>query len=353
MLRIALPAGRYEEARAVEGTFARIVEQVRTIPGVQSAAASTRVPMWGGSIDMGISVDGRAQDPDRVQIGHVRLVSDGYIETLGMTVTRGRSLTSSDLRAGAPWVIVVNEAFVRDIFGDENPLGRRIFGWTDPSNPEWREIVGVVADAHSFGLETEAPPEIYMPMTRAPQDAWSAFQRSMAIIARSAGTPVTGALRAAVNQIDPSLPLFDVQTMNDVLQQSTATRRFNTLLLSGLGLTGLILAAIGIYGVIAFFVSQRSHEIGVRVALGATARDVVRLVVSQAVILALLGIAIGSTAAYWAMQALRGMLFEVGARDPVTFTAAAIVLLLIALAAATLPARRAARVDPVKALASG
>lgn len=354
MLRLALPAGRYDEATAVEGAFTRLVERIRTIPGVQSAGAGTWVPMMRAqSIDMGITVDGRAMDPDQVVLGHIRLVTDEFMETLGMTVHRGRSLTRSDLRAGAPWVIVVNEAFARLIFGDENPLGQRISGGTSGPDPEWREIVGVAADVRSFGLENEVPPEIYIPMTQAPAGVWPFFQRSMAIIARATGVPITGALRTAVKEIDPTLPLFDVQTMDAVLEQSTATRRFNTLLLGALGLTGLVLAAIGIYGVIAFFVSQRTHEIGVRVALGATARDVVRLVVAQALTMAVLGVAVGSAAAYWATQALRGMLFQVGARDPITFVVAPIVLVGVALVAATLPARRAAQVDPVRALASG
>lgn len=175
----------------------------------------------------------------------------------------------------------------------------------------------------------------------------------MTIITRSSDAPITGALRAATKEIDPALPLFDVQTMDDVLEQSTATRRFNTLLLSMLGLTGLVLAAIGIYGVIAFFVGQRTHEIGVRVALGATKHDVLRLVVAHALTLAVLGVAVGSAAAYWATQALGAMLFGVHPRDPITFMVASILLVAVALVAATLPARRAARADPVRALVSG
>jgi putative ABC transport system permease protein len=352
MMRVALPPDRYNEPTVIEAAFARIVDQVRTIPGVRSAGAGTRVPMWGPSIDMGVTIDGRKEAADRVDLGHIRMVTNGYMETLGMTLKRGRLLTESDMRAGAPRVIVVNETFAKRIFGDEDPLGRRVSGWTSGPAPEWREIVGVVGDVRAFGLEDDVPPEIYMPMTQGPGGAWQAYQRSMVIIARSgAGAPIAGAMRNVVRTFDPTLPLFDVQTMDDVLTQSTATRRFNTLLLSFLGLTGLILAAIGIYGVIAFFVSQRTHEIGVRVALGATARDVVRMVVMQAVILALTGVVIGGAAAYWGTQVLRTMLFGVDARDPIAYAAAAAVLVLVALVAATLPARRAARVDPVRALA--
>jgi putative ABC transport system permease protein len=352
MMRVALPPDRYSEPAVIEATFARIVDQVRAIPGVRSAGAGTRVPMWGPSIDMGVTVDGRKEAAGRVELGHVRMVTHGYMETLRMRLKRGRLLTASDTRAGAPWVIVVNEAFAKSIFGDENPLGRRISGWTSGPAPEWREIVGVVGDVRAFGLENDVPPEMYMPMTQGPGGAWQAYQRGMTIIAQSnAATPIAGAMRNVVKTLDPTLPLFDVQTMDDVLMQSMASRRFNTLLLSFLGLTGLILAAIGIYGVIAFFVTQRTHEIGVRVALGATARDVVRMVVMQAAMLALTGIVIGGAGAYWTTQVLRTMLFEVDARDPIAYAAAAAVLLVVALVAATLPARRAAGVDPVRALA--
>lgn len=353
LMRIALPPDRYAEPPVIEQTYQRIVGEVRAIPGVVAAGAGTRVPMLGPSIDMGLRVDGAAEVSDKTLLGHIRMVTDGYIETLGMTLTRGRLLNAADLRAGAPWVIVVNEAFARATFGEENPIGKRISGWQRSPEPEWREIVGVVADVRSFGLENDAPPEMYMPMTQAPLGAWPAYQRSLIIIARSEGrAPIAGAMRNVVRRIDPTVPLFDVQTMRDVVQEAASTRRFNTQLLSMLGLTGLILAAIGIYGVIAFFVTQRTHEIGVRVALGASRGAVVRLVVTQALTLALVGVAIGGAAAYWATRFLETMLYQVGARDPLAYAAAGTLLVLVAGVAATLPARRAAKVDPMRALSS-
>ncbi|HEV8366273.1 MAG TPA: ABC transporter permease [Gemmatimonadaceae bacterium] len=353
MLRIALPPDRYQSPEAVQTAFTRIVERVRAIPGVKTAAASTRVPMWGGSIDIGITVDGRPRNPDRVELGHVRLVTPGFVETLGIPLKRGRTLREADVAPGAPWVVVVNETFARNIFPNEDPIGKRIYGWTDPAKPELREIVGVVGDVRAFGQENELPPEIYMPLTQPPQDAWSAFQRSMTIVAAAQPNAlIAPAMRKAVNSIDPLVPLFDVQPMSDVVQQSTANRRFNTQLLTFLGVTGLILAAIGIYGVIAFFVSQRTHEIGVRVALGASRQRVIRMVIRQAAVLALVGIAIGAVGAWWATKVFGTMLFQVGARDPVAFIAAAAALLVVALAASWLPARRASRVEPVKALAA-
>ncbi|HEU4996523.1 MAG TPA: ABC transporter permease [Gemmatimonadaceae bacterium] len=352
MVRVALPQDRYSDSTAPQRAFTAMVERIRSIPGVEMAAAGTRVPMWGGSIDVGVTVDGVKQNADRVNVGHVRMVSAGYLETLRMPIKRGRSLREADLAGGAPWVVVVNETFARNVFGDADPLGMRISGWASEENRQWREIVGVVADAHAFGQAEDIPPEIYMPYTQAPDGAWAAFGRSAAIIARApAGTAIAPAMRRAIQGVDPLVPLYDAQTMDEVLAQAMRMRRFNTTLLSLLGLTGLVLSAIGIYGVIAFFVSQRTHEIGVRVALGASTRSVVRMVVGQALVLATLGVLLGGALALGTTRVLSSMLFEVGARDPVAFVAAAFTLLLVALGAAWMPARKAARVDPMKALA--
>jgi putative ABC transport system permease protein len=354
MMRVALPATQYDSNRVVEAAFSRLVEEMRAIPGVQYASAGTRVPMWGGTIDMGLRVDGKPFDPKNFPIGHVRLVTPSYFESLGMTLKQGRLLRESDIVGGAPWVIVVNETFVKRTFPDgSSPIGRRVMGWASDTLKEWREIVGVVGDVRAFGREADIPPEVYMPHTQAPSTAWNAFARRMTLVVKARpGAAIVPAMRAAVRKVDPLLPVFDVQTMEAVLSQSTATRRFNTLLLTFLGATGLILAAIGIYGVIAFFVTQRTHEIGVRVALGASTANVVGIVVRQALVLAILGIIFGGVAAYWATSTLGTLLFEVNARDPVTFTLGAVVLLLVALGAAWIPARRASRVAPITALAS-
>ena len=351
MMRVSLPADRYKEPPQVVDAFQHIVREVRAIPGVEIAAANTRVPMWGGSIDMGITVDGMTMDPNKVLLGHLRLSTPGFIEALRIPLLKGRLLQESDIAAGAPWVIVVNQTFAKTVFGNADPLGRRISGWERKEDPQWREIVGVVGDTRAFGRQNDVPPEIYIPFTQAPDGAWNAFQRQMTVVARAKpGINVAGSVRRAVNKVDPLLPIWDVQTMDDVLRQSTASRRFSTLLISMLGLTGLLLAAIGIYGVIAFFVTQRTQEIGVRIALGASTRAVTGMVVRQALSLAALGIVAGGLAAYWATQVLGTMLFQVGARDPVAYAGAAGVLLAVAIGAAWLPARRAAKVDPIKAL---
>lgn len=355
MSRLTLSPDRYDSNTKVNTAFLRIVEQVRGIPGVTHAAAGTRVPMWGGSVDMGIRVDGRPANTERLDIAHTRLVTPGYMEALGIPLKRGRHLTDRDVSRGAPWVVLVNETLAKNVFGDTDPIGQRISGWTSGDAPEWREIVGVVGDVPVFGRENDVPPEVFIPVTQEPASAWNAFQRAMTLVVKTQqGVPVAPAIRRAVASVDATIPLWDLQSMDAVLAQSTATRRFNTMLLTLLGVTGLVLAAIGIYGVMAFFVGQRTHEIGVRVALGASSASVVSMVVRQALLVVGLGVVIGGAAAFWATGFLDAMLFRTDAQDPVAFVGGGAVLLLAALAASGLPARRAARVDPVQALtASG
>ena len=353
MMRVSLPPDRYDSVSTIHRAFTSIVASMRAIPGVQSAGAGTRVPMWGPNIDIGVRVDGREWDPAKPVFGHVRIATPGYWETIGVPLKQGRTFRDADIAGGAPLVVVVNETFARTTFGTTNPIGHRISGWTQGPEPEWREVVGVIGDMRAFGQDQDIPPEVYVPHSQAPQAWWNAHQRNMTIIVKGRpGAAVAPAMRTALKSVDATLPQFDLQTMDEVLAQYSATRRFNTMLLSLLGVTGLLLAAIGIYGVIAFFVSQRTQEIGVRVALGATTGNVVGLVVKQAAVLAIVGIVVGAVAAAWMTKVLREMLFQVDARDPMVFTAGAAVLMLVAIGASLVPARRAARVDPVRALSS-
>jgi predicted permease len=324
MLRVALPGDRYESKAAVDAAFGRILEEVRAVPGVQFAGAATRVPLWGPTMDLPLSVQGRAFPEGEAPIAHVRLVSGDYFEALGIRLKQGRLVKSGDLVNGAARVVVINETLARAAFGNENPIGRFLSGWTLTEQPEWREVVGVISDVRSFGREADAPGEIFIPYTQAPEYGWGPFQRGMAIVVRAPEGAVTpAALRRAVARVDAMLPVFDLRTMQEVMSRASSGRRFNTLLLSGLGLIGLILAAIGIYGVIAFFVTQRTHEIGVRLALGATTRNVIGLVLGQGATLAGLGVLVGAAASAAATRVLRGLLFQVDALDPVTYVACA------------------------------
>jgi putative ABC transport system permease protein len=352
MMRVALPADRYDSAATIHRAFSSILDAVRGVPGVETAGAGTRVPMSGTSFDFGVLVQSRPEQGERFP--SLRIVTPGYFEAIGISIRRGRTFQASDLVDGAPPVVVVNETFAKLAFGNDNPIGQRISGWTAGSDPEWREVVGVIGDVRASGQDRDIPPEVYAPHTQARLSWWNSHQRTMTIVVKSKpGVTIAPGLREAVRHFDSRLPVFDFQPLERVLSESTATRRFNTTLLSLLGGTGLILAAIGIYGVIAFFVSQRAHEIGVRVALGASTRDVVVMVIREAILLASAGIVVGSAAAVWATRFLGSMLFEINERDPIAFAAGAAVLLLVALGASLLPARRAAHVDPMRALAAG
>jgi putative ABC transport system permease protein len=353
MLRVALPADRYDSAATIHRAFSSMVEAVRAIPGVETAGAGTRVPMFGTSFEFSLRVQSRPEEGENFW-GNLRIITPGYMEALGVTLRRGRNLQASDLVAGAPAVVVVNETFAKHAFGAADPIGQRISGWTAGSEPEWREVVGVIGDVRAAGQDRDVPPEVYAPHAQARQSWWNSHQRNMTIIVKARpGATVAPEMRAAIRRFDPQLPIFDFQPLDRVLSESTATRRFNTTLLSLLGATGLVLAAIGIYGVIAFFVSQRTHEIGVRVALGATTRDIVAIVLREALVLVAAGIVVGGVAAVWATRVLAGMLFAVKTHDPFAFAAGAAVLLLVAFGASLFPARRAARVDLMRALSSG
>jgi predicted lysophospholipase L1 biosynthesis ABC-type transport system permease subunit len=236
----------------------------------------------------------------------------------------------------------------------EDPVGKRLSTWTASAGvPEWREVVGVINDVRSFGPDTPAAPELFLPYTQPPPSAWNSFQRSMAVVVRTDGNPQAYApfLRSAVRSVDASLPLYEVQTMEEALGADRAAPRFSTWLLSLLAATGLLLAAVGIYGVIAYFVTQRTPEIGLRLALGASPRSVLFLVVRHGAMLAVTGIAIGLAGALAVTRMLRTLLFEVTPTDPPSYAIGAIALLTIALLACAIPALRAVRVNPVQSLA--
>jgi putative ABC transport system permease protein len=252
--------------------------------------------------------------------------------------------------------MIVSETLAARAFPGQDPIGKRIgcCEQTPDERPVWKIVVGVAGDVRSFGPATAPRPEFYLPLTQAPDDAWNWTQRTMYIVARADGDPAGLAppLRAIVGRIDPELPLYDVRQMDQRLAGTLATARFNTLLLSLLGGVGLLLAASGIYGVIAYFVSQRTQEIGVRIALGASTGNVVRLILGQALRPVAIGAAIGVAAALVASRVIASQLFGVSPTDPLTMAAVVATLIGVALAASAVPARRAAAVDPTRALQS-
>ncbi|MBA3259795.1 MAG: ABC transporter permease, partial [Gemmatimonadales bacterium] len=351
--RVSLPAVSYESADQVTAAFSRIHEHVAAVPGVGSASLVSTAPLEDGSSN-GLVPEGRSLDIGSAINSDMRLITPDYFATMSIPVIRGRGLTAGD-RAGALRVMVINEALAREAFPGQDPIGKRIAcceSAPDGVTPLWKEVVGVVGDVRARGLEQEPVPEFYLPMLQAPAAAWNWTDRTMTIAVRSAADPVSlmSPLRRAVAQVDPGLPLYNVGAMEGRLIDSMAQSRFSTMLLTVFGALALVLAAIGVYGVISYGVAQRTQEIGIRVALGAQRGDVLALVVRHGAVLAAVGLAVGLTGALLLSRLMESLLFRVSPTDPPTFATGVVVLAAVAVLAAALPARRAARTDPMVAL---
>jgi putative ABC transport system permease protein len=310
--------------------------------------------MGPGGNDNGLLPEGVAFDIKNAILSRLRIVSPGYFDTMGIHLLKGRTITDAD-RRGALRVMVISQSLANATFPGQDPIGKRIAccePGPDGKSPDYKTVVGVVADVRWRSPGVAPTPEFYLPMAQAPTAAWNWIQRTMYIVVRTSMTPeaMTNPLRTAAADIAPGVPLFGLTTMDQRVRASLATARFNTLLLSLLSGIGLVLAAVGIYGVIAYFVTRRTQEIGVRMALGATRGDVVRLVIGQAVWPITLGIVAGVAASAFLTRVLTNQLFGVTAGDPLTFTAVALTLTGIALLATLVPATRAAGVDPTRAL---
>jgi putative ABC transport system permease protein len=329
--------------------YDRLVERAKALPGVRVAGAATFLPVSGGGSLLHFNITGRPpRTPhDYIAAGY-RAVSPNYLETLGVPLLQGRTISAAD-NEKSPSVVLINATMARTYFAGENPLGKRLqIGATpDPEIPTM-EIVGVVGDLlQGLGLDPKA--EMYLPYRQADQ-LLPIFQ--MSVVLRTAGDPLlqASALRSALAEIDPSQPLVKVRTMEDNMAATVAQPRFRTWLIGIFAGLALLLAAVGIYGVMSYSVTQRTNEIGIRVTLGAQSTDVFRIIVGEGLRLALAGVGLGLVAALALTRALQSFLFGIRASDPLTFACVAALLTLVALAASFFPARRATRVDPIVAL---
>jgi len=352
--RLSLPPRAYREgADDVARTFEQVVERVQGSAGVRSAAATSQAPLGPGGNSNGLLPEGRTPEGKNFVDARLHMVTPGYFATLHIPLKRGRLLTADD-RAGAPRVMLVSEALARAAWPSQDPIGKRIACCEGtPEDPRWKTVVGVVGDVRSGGPTREATPEFYLPIGQVPAEAWDWIQRTMTIVARAEAGPASSLaanLRAAIHGVDPGLPLYGIATMEEQMRGSIAVTRFNTMLLATAGAIGLLLAAIGVYGVIAYFATSRTHEISVRMALGATARDIVRLVAWQGLRPILVGTAVGTAASLWLTRVIRGSVYGVSTTDPATFAAVATTLVLVGLIAAYIPARRSTRTDLTQAL---
>ena len=343
-LDVGLPRTKYTGPQQA-AFFQQVIERLKSLPGVQSAGAVYPLPLSGAEEGMGFGIEGRAAlAPGEVYNAGPRWVSPDYFNVMGIPLLRGRELTERD-GSDSPRVVVINEAMAARYFPDEEPIGKRVAFDQVNDKPNWREIVGVVGDVKHSALDSDPKPEMYFPFTQFPIFF-------MTFVVRTPGDPLNlvAAARSEVLAVKNDQPISNVHTMEELLSNSVAQRRFNMLLLSIFAGVALLLAAVGSYGVMSYSVAQRTHELGVRMALGAQTSHVLALVVKQGMTLALAGVGIGLAAAFGLTRILASLLYGVSATDPLTFSVIALLLASVALLACYLPARRATKVDPMIAL---
>ena len=351
--RVALPAAQYSTPAKARSAFMTILERLSASPGVEVAALDSQPPLVGTGGSNGLIPEGRVIDTTSIINSRSHFVTPDYFAALRIPLKAGRDFTAQDIRS-APLVMVINETLAREAFQGQDPIGKRITCCEGtPDNPAWKIVVGVVADVRSRGPAQPPQPEFYLPIEQIPDAAWTWIGRTMNIMARSSGddpSTLTGALRQSVRDLDPTLPVYAIRTMDEGLRLTLAQAKFNMLLMAMLGVTGLILAGLGIYSVIAWLVAQRRKEIGLRMALGASAGEVVRQVTIHGLKPVTLGLMVGLLLALLTGRLLQGQLFEVGARDPIALGAVVLLMLLVAILAGLIPAARAARIDPSQVL---
>lgn len=343
-MNLILPRAKYPEEKQRAAFYSDLVNRVKALPGVQSTAVVNYLPLGGANSSDSFLIEGLPEPaPGEESGGRYRVCTPDYFQTMGITVMKGRAFTDQD-KAGATPVVIVNETFARRHWPNEEALGKRIRFYGPIDRAPWMQIVGVIQDV-KHELNIPVTPEFYLPHA---QDPWS----SMVVVIKTAGDPsaMAGVIRQQVWSIDKDQPVFDVRTMEQVRSISVAMYSFSSVMLGIFAGVALLLAALGIYGVMAFAVTQRTHEIGLRMALGARSRDVLKLVVMNGMKLALIGIGIGLVGA-WALSGfMEKLLFGVKATDLLTFAVVPVCLLFAALLACYVPARRATKVDPLVAL---
>ncbi len=350
-----VPIAKYQSADAQRGFVARVLERLRAIPGAEHAGAVYFLPLGSGNTNGDVSVEGEPPAaPGHERYAGYRVVMGEYLESMGISLRRGRPLRETDA-GGERLVAVVNEAFVRSFFDGRDPLGQRVTFGSPTDEPEWREIVGVVGDVHHDGLSASARPEIYVPAPQLTPEFWTIFAPlPISFVVRSALPPESlfPAIKTAVHDVDPEQAVSRLRPISELVTDAVARYRFSMLLLTVFGGLALCLAAVGVYGVMAYTVSQRTRELGIRLALGARAASVRHLVLRRGLGMAALGIGLGLAGALALTRLLASQLFGVSPTDPAIIAVAAATLAAVSAAACLVPAVRATKVDPVVALRS-
>jgi len=345
-MRVELPETRYKEVEPQTRFRAQALANINSLVGAQAAMVS-ELPLSGDSLNHDFLIEGRppiaAGDEPSLE---TRSVMGDYFHVMQIPLKSGRDFQSHDFDPNAPFVGIVNDEVVKQYFPNENPVGKRV-RWARNPTVQWIEIVGVVGNVKHFGLDLPEQPALYSPYTQI--NSWKRWM-TFAVRTQADSAAMTQAVKGQIWKVDAQLPITRVQTMDEVSAASFDARRFNMLLLTLFAGLALVLAAVGVYGVMSYAVTQRTHEIGIRMALGAQVGNVMRLVMQSGLVIAMVGVAIGLAGAFALTRLMRTLLFAVEPTDKATFAGVSICLLLIALAACYLPARRATKVDPLQAL---
>ena len=349
-MRTILPREKYKELQARDNFYQQVLQRVEHLPGVVSAGYSTSVPlMWKGG-SSGFYPEGIKNPIPGMSYDAIhRQVSADYLKTMNIPLRQGRYFDSHDNAQSMP-VAIINETMARQYWPGENALGRRFkLGDPDDATRPWTQIVGIAADIRQMGLDEPVKAEMYLPYQQINHNVWF-IPRDLAIRTSGDTSNVVGSVRQIIREVDPDQPISNVATMEELLGTEAAQRRMGMIMLVGFALLALLLASLGIYGVLAYFVTQHTNEIGVRQALGATPRDILFLVLKKGMGLTLLGVGIGLVSAFALTRLMSSLLFGVKASDPLTFVAVPLLLAFVALLACYIPARRATKVDPLVAL---
>ena len=343
-MQVSLPASKYKTAEQRRAFFEQALKQINTAPGVLGSGAVSNLPLSGSVTNGGFAIEGR---PDQLRLTDLRSVSNEYLQAMRIPLLGGRYFTDQD-RPGMPEVVIVDEILARRDFPNDNPIGKRVNLNAPGETPRWREIVGVVGPIKYQGLDVDYQGQLYFPHS---QDPWDGMFR-MNLVVRAAGDPnsLTSAVQNAIYRLDKDQPVYRVMTMQQLVADSLATRRLSMALLALFAAVASLLAAVGLYGVLSYSITERRHEIGVRMALGAQVGDVLRLVMKSGMALALCGVAIGLAGAFALTRLMSQLLFGVAATDAMTFITIPVVLMVVALLACYAPARKATKIDPLVAL---
>jgi len=352
-VRLSLPAARYANGASVKTFYDKIAPRIVALPGVEGVSAASALPLSGLIARTTFDIAGRAAVSSGEQpFAQHRWVGPGYFETMRISIVRGRDINDSD-NEHAPGAIVIDQALQRQFFGAQDPLGAHVLiNMGDGNPPREYEVVGIVEDVKHMGLTDEPLPTLYGPIPQAPKSAVPFMANNLSLVVRTGMEPevLASTVRKELRNVDVDVATAGVRPMHQFLAASVAARRFNMELIAIFAVTAVLLAAAGLYAVIAYLVSQRTREIGIRLALGATPQHILRLMMGQGMRLTLIGVAIGFVGAIVVTRLMRSLLFGVAPTDVMTFGISAVVLIVVALLACFIPARRATKVDPLVAL---